>query len=265
MLQILGICRFAYPGLGGFQVDHGSVAEREAHLFAPARMEARLRALEHVCIASLRAQTDPEFRLLVITGETLPAPYLARLRAILAPLPQAELIQFPAMNQRNAMEEIVNARIDQSGPPVMQFRMDDDDGVARKFIARARETFGQVRPLWAAHKRLCLDFNRGYYLRLTAQGADAAPVLRHQLGVAQALFLDPSIRRTAIHFPHHRLPTLMPFLSITDAPMWLRGIDGMNDSDLDPASTNLPPATPEIAQDLEARFGLDLARIQASF
>lgn len=264
-LQIIAITRFAYPGLGGFQVEHATVAERQAHLWAPARMEARLRALEHVCLATLAAQTDPDFRHLLITGDALPHPWRDRLERLAAALPQTELIFHPPQNQRHAMEAIVNARIDPDGPPVMQFRQDDDDGVARSFVARARETFEQVRPLWERHGRLAIDFNRGYMLRLTPDGPLVEETSRMHLGVAQALVLRPSIRRTAIHFPHHRLGLLMPSVTIPDATMWLRGVDGMNDSPMPKQMARLRPATDEQLRDLTSRFRLDLPAIAASF
>ncbi|WP_052500997.1 glycosyltransferase, partial [Jannaschia aquimarina] len=262
-LQIIGLTRFAYPGLGGFQSGHETVEARVAALWAPERLEARLRSLEHVTLRTLAAQEDADFRLLVVTGEALPQPWLGRLEKLVAALPQAELVRHPSMNQRHAMEETVNARLDPDGPPAMQFRMDDDDGVGRRFIARARELFGQVRPLWERHRRLCLDFNRGYGLALTPEGPLIEPQMRACLGVAQALFLDPSIRRTCVHFPHHKLPSLMPVLSMTDAPMWLRGIDAWNDSR--PDAARLRPPTDEERRDLERRFGLELEKIRSSF
>ena len=264
-LQIIAITRFAYPGLGGFQTRHDTVAERAAHLWAPARMEARLRSLEHVCLATLAAQTDGGFRHLLITGDALPEPWRGRLEALAARLPQTELIFHPPQNHRQAMEAIVTARIDPDGPPVMQFRQDDDDGVARSFVARARETFRQVRPLWERHERLAIDFNRGYMLALGPEGVRVEETARNHLGVAQALVLPPGLRRTAIHFPHHKLGLLMPSVTLPDACMWLRGVDGMNDSPMPGAADRLAPPSPEQRADLETRFRLDLDAIARSF
>ena len=264
-LQILALVRFAYPGLGGFQTEHATVAERQAHLWAPARMEARMRTLEHVCLRTLAAQTDADFRTLIVTGDALPEPWRGRLLSLASGLPGAEVIFQRPMNQRHAAEEIVAARLDPDGPPAMQFRQDDDDGVSRRFVARARAAFAQVAPLWAAHDRLALDFNRGMMLRLSADGPLVEDAVRAHLGVAQALFLAPSVRRTALHFPHHRLATLMPTLTLTDAPMWLRGVDGTNDSRMPGALERLRPATSEQRRMLEERFALDLGAIARSF
>ncbi|UWQ17341.1 putative rhamnosyl transferase [Jannaschia sp. M317] len=263
--QILALVRFAYPGLGGFQTEHDTVAARQAHLWHPDRLEARFRTLEHLSLRTLAAQTDRDFRTLIVTGDTLPEPWRTRLLTLARRVPGAEVVFHPPMNQRHAMEEIVNARIDPDGGPVIQFRHDDDDGVGCRFVARCRETLDQVRPLWQAHGRLALDFNKGFMLRLTPDGPLVEEAARTHLGVAQALILRPTIRRTAVHFPHHRLGLLMPSVTLPDARMWLRGVDGTNDSRMDGQLDRLRPASPDQRAELEERFGLDLAAATASF
>lgn len=259
-LQILAITRFAYPGLGAFQREHATVAERQAHLWAPERLEARFRSLEHVCLTTLALQTDPDFRALVVTGDALPRPHADRLRDLAAAVPQVEVAFHPPENQRHALERLVAARIDPHGPPAVQFRQDDDDGVGLRFVERVRATFAETRGLWRRHGRMAIDFPRGYALRLGPE-LGVEPQHRTHLGVAQALVLRPDIRRTAVHFPHHKLGQVMPTVSLPDAPMWLRGVDGTNDS---PVRARPRPPTAEERADLETRFGLDLAAIAAS-
>lgn len=264
-LQILAITRFAYPGLGGFQTEHETVEDRQAYLWAPERMEARFRTLEHVCLRTLKAQTDGDFGTLIITGDALPEPYRTHLLDLAAGLRGAEVVFQPPMNQRHAMEQVVNARIDPDGPPVMQFRQDDDDGVGRRFIERTRAVFADVAGLWRRHGRMAIDWNRGMMLGLTPEGPIVEEAARNHLGVAQALILRPNIRRTAVHFPHHRLGLLMPSVTMPDAPMWLRGVDGRNDSRMEGALERLKPATAEQRVELEERFGLDMGAIAESF
>lgn len=254
-LQIIGLCRFAYPGWGGFQVAHDDTDARAAHLWAPERMEARLRTLEHVCLRTVARQRDGDFLFLVVTGDALPEPWRARLRAIAARVPQAEIVFHPPENQRHAMERIVAARIDPEGPPVVQFRQDDDDGVGLRFIGRVRDTVAQTLPLWERHRRLCIDFTEGYSYAPGPLRVHRAT--RAHLGVAQALVLGPDNRRTAVHFPHHKVGRMMPTVSLPDAPMWLRGI-GMNDSDTSREAARLAAPTEEERADLADRFGLDL-------
>ena len=79
-MQVIGFCRFSYPAEGGFQVEHGSIRDRMAYLYAPARMEERLRHFECICLPGLKGQTDPDFTLVVMTGPDLPEPWLSLLR-----------------------------------------------------------------------------------------------------------------------------------------------------------------------------------------
>ena len=58
-LQVIGLCWFSYPAIGGLQVDHDTIEERFA-LF------------EAVALPSLRAQTDPNFDLIIVVGDQLP-------------------------------------------------------------------------------------------------------------------------------------------------------------------------------------------------
>lgn len=253
-LQIVGVCRFAYPAIGGFQTRHATTAERQAHLWAPERLEARLRTLEHVTLASLAAQEDRDFRVLVVTGDALPGPWLDRLRAAVARVPQARLVLHPPENHRAAMAAVIGAALDPGGPASLQFRLDDDDGVGRRFVARARETARRCAPLWAAHERLAIDFSRGYHY--AASPLRVRDLRAPLVSAGLAVILPAGAERTVMHFPHHRLSRQMPTVTIPDAPMWLRGIGG-NDSPTGPAIGKLAPPTAEQRGDLRRRFGVD--------
>ena len=61
-MQVIGLCRFSYPGEGGFQVAHASLEKRIAYLYAPERLEERFRFLECFNLPSIRAQLDPDQR-----------------------------------------------------------------------------------------------------------------------------------------------------------------------------------------------------------
>ncbi|MDB2407885.1 putative rhamnosyl transferase [Jannaschia sp.] len=264
-LQILALVRFAYPGLGAFQTVHDTVAQREAHLWAPNRMDARMRTLEHVCLRTLRQQIDPDFRTLIVTGDGLPEPWRSRLMALSEDLSGAEVIFQRPMNQRDAMAEIVHARLRAPGPPTVQFRQDDDDGVARDFVARLRETVTDILPFWRNHGKMVIDYTHGMMLRLTPEGPIVEEAVRPHLGVAQALVLRAGTKRTALHFPHHKLGRTMPALTFPEPRMWLRGVDGTNDSHMPDALGRLRPATAAQVEELETRFGLDLPAIANSF
>ena len=82
-MQVIGLCRFSYPALGGFQVEHDTPEERAAFLYAPDRMESRLRTFETFTLPPLRAQSDQDFLFGVVIGEDLPDRWRDRLEALL--------------------------------------------------------------------------------------------------------------------------------------------------------------------------------------
>ncbi|WP_371157250.1 glycosyltransferase [Jannaschia sp. 2305UL9-9] len=264
-LQILFVVRFAYPGPGMFQTEHDSIAARQAHLWAPERIEARFRTLEHVCLRTLRQQTDGGFRTIILTGDALPRPHADRLRDLAATLHGAEAVFYPAKQQQDALAEVIRPRVDRGGPPVAYIRQDDDDGVARRFVARTREAFRDVAPLFERHGKLALDFTKGMRLHLTPDGPRVQTLHETHLGVAQPVILRASNQRTGIHFPHHKLGRLMPSVTLPEVPMWVRGVDGTNDSRVRDRTNLLKPATDEDRAVLTDRFGLDLDAIAGSF
>lgn len=265
MLQILGICRFAYPGLGMFQVEHDSVEARQAHLWTPERMEARFRTLEHICLRTLALQTDQDFKLLILTGDQLPEPYRSRLLDLAKMVPSAKVVFHPAKQQQHALTETILPMVDPNGPPICYFRQDDDDGVALRFVARCREIFADTQGLFERYGRLCIDFNRGYRINITGDTPRVQHLSETHLGVAQAIILRADNKRSGMHFPHHRIATLMPAVSMPNMPMWLRGVDATNDSRVSNKLDLLKPATPEEQNVLRKRFGLDLGAIRNSF
>ena len=72
MMQAIGLCRFSYPALGGFQVEHETIEERIAFLYQYERLEERFRLFEAIALPCLRAQTDPDWGLVIIIGDQFP-------------------------------------------------------------------------------------------------------------------------------------------------------------------------------------------------
>ena len=138
-MQVIGLCRFSYPAIGGFQVDHPTLEERIAYLYSPARMEERFATFETITLPPLRAQTDPDFTFLVVIGDSLPDHYRQRLDALLADVPQAIVAAYPPKRHRKIMQDAINEVRAFDGEHCLQFRMDDDDAVGVRYVERLRE------------------------------------------------------------------------------------------------------------------------------
>lgn len=264
-IEVIGLCRFSWPGEGGFQIRHDSLAARRAHLYAPTRLADRLRIFEAFTLPALRAQTDPDFTLLVVIGPDLPAPARQRLEGLLAALPQAVIAAHPPGPHRQVMREAVNAVRRHPDRPCAQFRMDDDDAVARSFVARLRQAAAVLRALPQARRWGAVDFTRGWLATPGPQGMRGAELALRGVSAGLGIVFGPGVPRGVLDFAHHRLWEHMPTLSLTEPDMFLRGIDGHNDSDAAEALRRHPVAPLDGAARarLQAAFAIDPDRVAA--
>lgn len=233
MFQVLGLCRFSYPAAGGFQAEHASVEERARHLYAPWRMEQRLRIFEAFTLPALQGQTDPDFTLLVVIGDDLPAIYQDRLQGLLAHLPQARLHKLPPGGAHRAvMQRVINTARQGDLRPCIQFRMDDDDAVATGFVADVRAAAADAAPLLARHRLAAIDFTRGHIARPTSRGILAEATVRQFWVPALSVIAQPGEALTVMNFNHVRLWHFMPTITLTQPDMFVRGISDSSDSAL---------------------------------
>lgn len=230
-LQMLGLCRFSYVGLRGFQIEHASYDERRAYLYAPERLARRWLWLTRVALPGWQAQTDRDFTLVIMTGPDLPEPYLSQLRALVAEVPQLRLELVPPMERHlAACRAAVAPHLEPGADVVGHFRHDDDDAVALDFIATARRDFARVAPLWQEEGRLSLDYSRGLLLQVAEGRMQITPRLCHNATAALTIFLRPEAAETAVSFDHSKLPQWMPGVAVTRPLMFIRSIHGDSDS-----------------------------------
>lgn len=229
-MQVIGICRFSYPGIGGFQVKHDNLEERIAFLYADARLEERFRFFETFTLPSVRAQFDPDFTFLIVIGDSLPASHRQRLEALVANVPQAVIQAHPPGPHREVMRKAINSvRID-SGEPCLQFRLDDDDAVAASFVLKLRRRAADIGALLRDNRHIAIDFNQGYIARPGPAGIVAAPVRQPYWTAGLALMFRPEVSLSVMNFGHTAVAKRMPTVTFTGEDMMLRGYNAYNDS-----------------------------------
>lgn len=261
-LQMLGLCRFSYLGMRGYQVEHDSIEARRAYLYDPDRLARRWRWFTEIALPGWRAQTDPDFTLVVMTGPDLPEPYLSRLRALCDEIAQLRLSLVPPMEYHlPACRQAIAPHLDPQAEVIGHFRHDDDDAVAIDYVASTRRDFARLADLWRAEGRLSLDYGRGLMLHAEAGGARFEPRICHNMGVALTIFLAPDAPETALSFDHSKLARWMSGVSLNRDAMFLRSIHGDSDSG------SVGPGQPwEVGDDglnrlLRTRFALQRGRI----
>jgi len=263
-MQVLGLCRFSWPAIGGFQITHDTPQERARYLYAPARLEERFAYFESFTLPSLRGQTDPDFTLVVVIGPDLPEAPQRRLRALLASLPQAVVQVHPPGQHRPVMQDAINAARRWDKRRCIQFRMDDDDAVNLRFVERLRAVTEDALPLIARHPAFAIDFNRGHVARPGAEGLHTEAVQRSFWAPGLAAVFGPWNRQTVMNFNHARIWQRMPALSLNDPDMFVRGLSPHNDSRFDRGEAlALLDRTGEAA--FRAAFGICADQVRARF
>lgn len=259
-MQIIGLCRFSYPCLGGFQIEHETTQERIDFLFDDVRLEERFRTFEFVTIPGIRYQTDDDFTFVIVTGTDLPDHHLDRLEAIVADIPHATVLQLPPMQHRPAMREVIEHFRDKDAGPSVEFRLDDDDAVAIDFVEELRATATNLLPMFHAEGRLAIDFNQGLVMKISDK-VEVARVTKPCWTPALAVMLRAGAPRCLMDFAHHKLPHMMTTVTRPQRDMYIRGLSDFNDSAFDRRENLLEPATEETAVFLSERFGIDITAI----
>ena len=265
-MQAIGLCRFSYPALGGFQVGHDTTEERIAYLYDDARLEERFRLLEAVALPCLKAQSDPDFSMIFVIGDQFPDHHARRLESLLADLPQGVIHREPPRQHREVMKEVLNAARINPKEPCLQFRYDDDDAVSVDFIARLRRTVEDSAGLLTGQRSVAFDWPKGYIAEFGQGGIRAAEVFRPLNVAALAMYVKGGSPVTIMNFAHEKLPRFMPCVSRPDAAMFVRSHNGSNDSRQGLARhVDVAPLDAEGEALFRTRFAIDNDQVRRVF
>ncbi|WP_424831566.1 putative rhamnosyl transferase [Ruegeria sp.] len=264
-MQVTGLCRFSYPAIGGFQIEHETIEDRRAFLYSSKRLNERFHLLETVTLPGLKDQTDEDFEFLIVVGNCLPADASDRLYDLTAGVKQVRIIAETPDEHRKVMKRILNQARTDPGKPCLQFRLDDDDAVAVDFIERLRGAIGDFTGLIKRHPAITIDFNCGYLLDVSRGAPRALRLHRSLISAGLGMYVQGNSDLTIMNFAHQRLARFMPVVSYPDKPMWIRSLNGFNDSPNARKGQQKPePLDIDIKTDLAERFAVDAARLTYS-
>ncbi len=253
--QIIGLCRFSYLGDGGFMTQkHGPDIAAEL-LYAVPRMLRRFAYFENICLPSLAAQTDPDFRLVALVGDTMPFRWRKRLKELAEQYPFLEVCTLEAAGPLNSTRRAFRRGWNGTATYITGFRIDDDDAVAVDYIAKTRRIADQLLTLgWAdAQTPVAICFHRGIYWDMMRQNADQFWDFaeKEPLGLASAMITTPDAMTNIYRWNHRKLASQVRcWIDPTDH-MFLRTLHGHNDSDR---------AIPPEAQAMQATLARKLMR-----
>ena len=269
LVQIGGLIRFSFPfsrpGGGGFKWRFENVDEQLRVIYDPVRMEERFRYFEKLCLHSLVRQTIKNFRIGVLVGEEMPAPYRTRLEALLSQLPQARIITLPVMPYWKAIRAAFDQLFDPDTPYRLSFRLDDDDAVATDFIEQVISRVPNMIALSGGLDPVALSFLQK--VTLIGEGRDRRLVVSvdgHPIGIGLCVLAPNGHKTHAYSHIHSRVQMHMPALMESRYLMNLRAYHASNDSKItSPRGNIIPLSEAELKSALQTRFDLDMDKLLA--
>ena len=228
-MQVIGLCRFSYPALSGFQREHETIEQRSAFLYDEARLKHRLRLFQAFNLPSILAQTDMDFQYLILIGDDLPVWARNRLDDLTAAADHIKILPYPPHPNRQIAVQVILDHVDATHTHSIQFRL-DDDAVHRTFVERLKTDAATGVIDYANKPRFAVDYARRYAIRPSAEGLQAEELVRNLWPPALAAVFKTSAKNTIMNFGHHKLDKHMPAISDWDTPMFLRSFHDENDS-----------------------------------
>ncbi|MGB3407476.1 MAG: glycosyltransferase [Jannaschia sp.] len=257
--QIIGVMRFSYPAAEGFAVSQMDEAALEAHLYDEARLTQRFLYLETITIPSLAAQTDMDFRLVILSGTSLPMRWRKQLRDLEDTYDWIKVVLLDRMGALAAAKRSFRRGTDEGTTHITGFRIDDDDAVAVDYIARTRDLADRTIHAGLATQPYAIAFSRGIYWDIYDADQPFHEFREPQpLGLACAMITSADLETCIYRYNHRRLGCYVPtYMEPGHDFMFLRTLHNHNDS-----GRSIPPHASAVATRkgrklLAERFGLN--------
>jgi len=180
----------------------------------------RLDLFERFCLPTVRSQTEQDFKWLVLFADDTPAAIRERIAGYSADWPNFVPV-YLARGVGQVGRRAVAPYLDESPQTLMTTRLDNDDGLARDYIAKVRRYEG-------TQERLVLQFPTGYLwqrdrIYLDRQEHNAFTTLIEPLPAGNA-----SEFVTIYKGSHSDIAKLGRVIDVDDEPSWLQVIHGGN-------------------------------------
>ncbi|WP_428926607.1 glycosyltransferase [Marinibacterium sp. SX1] len=264
-IRIIGLLRFSVLTPTYYSERFPTLDAIAAHIWSPERMALRFHLFEKLCLPSLTGQTDADFECIILTGERLPAAYRDRLADLLAPHPNLHLRAVGTDNHYQLLKDGYNSIDLGDATHKALFRLDDDDAVDRRFIARTRKRARGLLALQDARTPTIIAYNRGFYVRRDETGDNEIfdATERAPLSTGTTLLCPVDYHRNPYRYNHRALAQHYTTYSDISVPAFIRTIHGDNKSNPTQMGQTHKMAEPRIRKALDKNFNVSYPDLKA--
>jgi len=158
-----------------------------------------------------------------VSSAVMPAAYRDRLTALCAPISQIEVVFADTQDLRAVVAPYIQ---DPSleGQSLIQFRIDDDDALSARYVARLRDWAGYVRD------QMIICFPLGIMLYSDAEGAKCDLMMRNLTAVGFAFHTKGPTDRTPLMFSHVQAGRRYPYVVDTSIAAYIQTFTASSDT-----------------------------------
>ena len=264
IISIKGLVRFSYPANSGFKLSKEGEDQVLQTLYDPARLERRFALFEMLCLRSIALQSDADFQLGVLVGESLPDTARSRLEEMLEGFEHVRLITQPPMEHYTATVRAFRQMPDVEGAEyTLTFRLDDDDAMHSDTVARLRHLTQTLLPLRNRKDPFAIAFNRGFYFDLTNPDRMITECYeKTPLGVGMALVAPRDIRQNVFRRNHRNVAQHFNCYTEIAKPMFIRTVHQDNDSTAQTNGHTGHMPQEKVERTLRNNFGVDMEMLK---
>ena len=229
--QVVSVIRFSYLSSdGGWRNDVTQDGYQE-ELFSEKRLDFRFRLFKDLTLPSLINQTDQDFTCVLLASSLMPEQYLERILDLVEPYPNIIVRALEPLPHNMAVQQVLDENRDPNTEYFTNFRLDDDDILAKTYIAQLKACNEKSKSLIEPNLPLVTAFNYGLFYEKTPDKNIIYGVIEHvPLGLCVAMTSMGREKKHIYARAHRRLPSFYRTLSFLEGPVWIRTVHSMNDS-----------------------------------
>lgn len=110
----------------------------------PAWLSHRFELFEKICLPSVASQSERNYHWILLVSDRTPPKFMARLMADLALVSSPSAILFVREYSEQFFNSAILSRLERAVDRVVSTRLDNDDAIARDYMARVREEAGHL-------------------------------------------------------------------------------------------------------------------------
>jgi hypothetical protein len=238
-----------------------TLADTAEHIYSDSRMALRFHIFEKLVLPSLVAQSDPDFKLIILSGQAMPDRHKERLSDLIEPHSNMRVDFVDTEDHYKLLKKAYNSVPLGDAQQRLMFRLDDDDAVGIMFIERLKAIAEGLTELMGDKVPQIIAFNRGFHVEIDPDGDNDVfdTCERSPLSTGMALLAPAEYPNNPYRYNHRKSAQHFNTYSDIEHPMYIRTIHSDNKSN--PAQMGISKRLkPErIERQLRKFFGVDTA------